>query len=306
MTENSSDRRPPVQFTPRLIFGMGLLIVGMIWLFDNLGLIDADGFWNYWPLILVAVGVSKLTEVGRTGGWLSSFAWIAVGLWWTAYNLEFVDIHVFDLWPVIFIVGGIVIVRRALMPESYNSNRSTSRSRRRSRVRVAVGSLDEETTKEVVDAAKEVAEEIRKGVHEATDEIRRGFNGEKQPRNSVGGVFGGNSTSDDHSATGWAVCCGVKRRVSDQQFRGGDFTAIMGGVEVDLSRADIDDDEAIIEVLAFWGGIDIVVPQNWTVIPQVTPILGGFVDETDPVDPDPTKRLIIRGLAMMGGVHVSN
>ncbi len=299
MTENSSNPRSNLQFTPRLIFGLGLLIVGSLWLLDNLGVIDADGFWDFWPLIFVAVGLSKLTEVQRTGSWLSSFAWIAVGLWWTAYNLEWINIHVFDLWPVIFIIGGIVIVRRALMPNSYSSSN-------RSRVKVHVataGRVSDDTAREVAGAVKEAAGEIRRGVEEATDEIRRGLG--REPRSKVGGVAGGTSDRDE-SNTGWAVCCGIRRRIDDQAFRGGDFTAFMGGVEVDLTHADMVDGEAILEVLAFWGGIDITVPREWRVVPQVTPILGGFVDETEPLDPNSDKRLIVRGLAMMGGVHVRN
>ena len=80
----------------------------------------------------------------------------------------------------------------------------------------------------------------------------------------------------------------------------------MGGCEIDLRRASING-EAVIDLFAFWGGIEIRVPEDWTIIPRVTPLMGGFEDKTRPsTQPLPAKRLVLRGIAIMGGIVIKN
>jgi predicted membrane protein len=102
-----------------------------------------------------------------------------------------------------------------------------------------------------------------------------------------------------------AVLGGVNRGNNSRTFRGGDLTAVMGGCEIDLRQAAIDG-EAVLEVFAMWGGIEIRVPEDWTVVGRVTPILGGFDDKTRPPQAAAAHRLIVRGVAIMGGIEVKN
>ncbi len=101
-----------------------------------------------------------------------------------------------------------------------------------------------------------------------------------------------------------AILGGYERRVATQDFRGGEITAVMGGCELDMRGASIRG-EAVINVFAFWGGVTIKCPPDWTVILHGTPILGGFEEKTV-VPPDGSKRLVIRGYAIMGGVEIRN
>jgi hypothetical protein len=101
-----------------------------------------------------------------------------------------------------------------------------------------------------------------------------------------------------------AVLGGLERRNNSADFKGGELTAVMGGCEIDLSKASIRN-EATIDTFAFWGGIEVKVPADWSVVSKVYPILGGFEDATTPPAND-SKRLIIRGFAIMGGVGVKN
>ncbi|MFN3791841.1 LiaI-LiaF-like domain-containing protein [Massilia sp.] len=101
-----------------------------------------------------------------------------------------------------------------------------------------------------------------------------------------------------------AIVGGFERRVTTQNFRGGEITAVMGGCSLDMRTASIQD-EAVINVFAFWGGVTIKCPPDWTVVLQGTPIMGGFEEKTA-TPPHSQKRLIIRGYAIMGGVEVRN
>ena len=117
-------------------------------------------------------------------------------------------------------------------------------------------------------------------------------------------------TLDRHSSfSGLAVMGGVARRSNSQTFKGADLTAIMGGCEIDLRQASIaPGTEAVIDVFAFWGGIDIKVPEDWTVVTRAVPLMGGVEDKTRVPQPLPAaeKRLVISGIVVMGGVVVKN
>ncbi|MFC5547640.1 LiaI-LiaF-like domain-containing protein [Massilia aerilata] len=124
----------------------------------------------------------------------------------------------------------------------------------------------------------------------------------------VARVHAGPYTKDDAKADNvidiTAILGGFERRVSTPDFRGGEITAIMGGCEIDLREAGLAG-EAVINVFAIWGGITIKVPADWTVVLHGSPIMGGFTEKTAR-PPDNSKRLVVTGYAVMGGVEVRN
>lgn len=102
-----------------------------------------------------------------------------------------------------------------------------------------------------------------------------------------------------------AVLGGVARGNNSSAFRGGDLTAVMGGCEIDLRHASIDG-EAVLDVFALWGGIEMRVPEDWTVVSRITPILGGVDDKTRPPQAASRHRLVLRGFVVMAGVEIKN
>jgi predicted membrane protein len=114
------------------------------------------------------------------------------------------------------------------------------------------------------------------------------------------------ATNEQDTINAVAILSGVKRSSHSASFRGGELTAFMGGCEVDLRHAAVNGD-AVIDVFAMWGGIVILVPENWTIIGHLTPIMGGFEDQTanGPQTASP-HRLTVRGMVLMGGVEIKN
>jgi predicted membrane protein len=117
---------------------------------------------------------------------------------------------------------------------------------------------------------------------------------------------GERAIGDTHSTvSAMAVLSGVNRGNTSKTFRGGDITAVLGGCQIDLRQATIEG-EAVIDVFAMWGGIEIKVPENWSVSGRVTPVLGGYEDKTRPLRDGTNQRLLVRGLVIMGGVEIKN
>jgi predicted membrane protein len=119
------------------------------------------------------------------------------------------------------------------------------------------------------------------------------------------GLRGGRAAvgTDGHSTiSAFAVLGGVHRGNNSRAFRGGDLTAVMGGCEIDLRQAAIDG-EAVIDVFAMWGGIEIKVPPDWAVSNQAIAIMGGVEDKSQATS-DARQRLVVRGFVVMGGVEI--
>jgi hypothetical protein len=123
------------------------------------------------------------------------------------------------------------------------------------------------------------------------------------------GLFGRAEPDLTRDSSDWisafAIMAGFERSNNSQDFRGGDLTAVMGGCEIDLRQASLRA-PASIDIFVMWGGVEIRVPDDWTVDLQGTPLLAGFVDKTRPPAISTEKRLIIRGFALMGGVEIKN
>ncbi|MEM1177329.1 MAG: LiaF domain-containing protein [Acidobacteriota bacterium] len=91
-------------------------------------------------------------------------------------------------------------------------------------------------------------------------------------------------------------------------FRGSEATALIGGLTLDLSEAQLDPDGAMVEVFAFWGGIEIHVPPGMAVDNRVFALMGGAEDSSQvprPVTPG-TPRLEVRGFVWMAGLEIKN
>lgn len=106
----------------------------------------------------------------------------------------------------------------------------------------------------------------------------------------------------DQTVREFAFWSGKERRVSSS-FKHGDLTAVMGGIELDLRSATMTAGHAVVEVFAFWGGVEIRVPPDWIVENQVSAIMGGSEDKSGG-SADARNRLILRGIVVMGGLEI--
>ena len=103
-----------------------------------------------------------------------------------------------------------------------------------------------------------------------------------------------------------AVMGGFDRKITSKEFQGGEITAFMGGGKVDLREAVPAGGQAVLNVFVLMGGFEIIVPETWSVILEVTPFMGGVEDRTrTPANPS-APRLVVRGFMMMSGVEIKN
>lgn len=100
---------------------------------------------------------------------------------------------------------------------------------------------------------------------------------------------------------------GSHQTIYSKNFKGGEIVAAFGGCDVNLTQADFEG-EITIDVTAIFGGAKIIVPAGWDVKSEVTAIFGGLDDKrsVQPATDGKNKLLVIRGIALFGGVDIRN
>ncbi|SEP93496.1 Cell wall-active antibiotics response 4TMS YvqF [Lentzea xinjiangensis] len=107
------------------------------------------------------------------------------------------------------------------------------------------------------------------------------------------------------SAVSVAFWSGVNRKGQWVVPRMHNAVAVMGGIEIDLTHARFAEREVTISCFAFWGGVEIRVPDDINVNVDGFGFMGAFEDRAPSrrhIPGAPTVR--ITGLAIMGGVEV--
>jgi predicted membrane protein len=112
-----TDHPPPPIARVKLVGGIFFAALGILMTLDNLDLLVAYRFLHYWPVVLIAIGLLKLTErADRLMGVIS----LAAGALLLASNIHWIRFPISALWPLALIVAGAAIVIHALgwRPES--------------------------------------------------------------------------------------------------------------------------------------------------------------------------------------------
>jgi hypothetical protein len=98
--------------TGSLVAGIVLIVIGTMFMLDRMGYADLhDVLHNYWPMFLVAFGVSRFLR--RRQAW-SGVSLIVIGLWLQATTLHWWDLTFDSSWPLLLIGFGAVMVARTL------------------------------------------------------------------------------------------------------------------------------------------------------------------------------------------------
>ncbi len=107
------------------------------------------------------------------------------------------------------------------------------------------------------------------------------------------------SESEDASA----IFGAVDQVNTSADYKGGSVTAVFGAVKIDLRKAVIKK-EATLQVFAFCGGVELIVPENVVVKSQANSILGGIDSKQSAVATKDAPVLYITGPLVMGGVEI--
>lgn len=250
------EERKRRHFDVRFLIGLLIIGAGVILLLDRLGVEMNFRVWDFWPVLLIVLGLGKLLQPKPFRGVFWGLILTGVGTLFLLNNLGHIDFWFDDLWAVLLIIVGFEILRGGFFKHK--------------RSRVCCSDSDKE-------------------------------GGESE----VFAFFGSGSYDlDTDYINVSAVLGGGEYNFTNQKLKGGKASAVMGGCELDLRNAEMEEDSMVFEANAVMGGIDLRIPTHWEVVMRGVPVLGAVEDKTKPQNP--TKKLIVKGSAVMGAVELKN
>ncbi len=103
-----------------------------------------------------------------------------------------------------------------------------------------------------------------------------------------------------------SIFSGRERFINSLAFRGGKVVSVFGGSKLDLTRAQLANGEAEMEIVAIFGGSTLIVPNDWNVKIEVFNIFGGYSDKRVRSQVDYNKTLVVKGVAIFGGGEIKS
>ena len=97
----------------RLVGGVLLLFLGAVFVLQNLGYVRAGRLADYWPLLLVWVGLTRM--LARQGTVASGFVIFALGVFFQLDRLDVILVPMRLFWPALLIVIGFGLIADALI-----------------------------------------------------------------------------------------------------------------------------------------------------------------------------------------------
>ncbi|MDO9511054.1 MAG: DUF5668 domain-containing protein [Bacteroidales bacterium] len=121
-------------------------------------------------------------------------------------------------------------------------------------------------------------------------------------------TFSDNEITSDEFFESTAIFGGGEKTITSKNLKGGSISCIFGGTKINLINAELDKGTAIVNLNLLFGGTEIIVPSNWKVTSQLTPIFGGVSDKRyiNPSDQITDRELILKGSVVFGGAEIKS
>jgi hypothetical protein len=95
------------------VFGSAVIALGVLFMLDNLGIADAGEVLRWWPTVLIAYGVARLSGIGCRANLSAGLLFTLGGSWWLLHNLGVLRLGIGAFWPVMLILVGFSMVTAA-------------------------------------------------------------------------------------------------------------------------------------------------------------------------------------------------
>jgi hypothetical protein len=99
------------KFNTGILIGLAIIIAGAIMLLENLDMGFGIHALDYWPVILILIGIGKILDCRRPKCIYWGVIFIGIGILFQLNNLGIINFWFDDLWPILIILAGIAIIQ---------------------------------------------------------------------------------------------------------------------------------------------------------------------------------------------------
>lgn len=270
-----------------IVIGVMLVLTGVAIMLDRSGVLTLRNHFTLWPIILGGIGLARFLQ-SRPGEPKQGLLFLTAAAWLLAAEAGWVTLA--ESWPIVIIVLGVMVAL----------NGGTGRRRWHGPRPPRVPGEPRH----------------RGGPHRPDYPL--------SPLAVIGiwiaivvgvQVSGIRSFSADSTTDRVAVVSVMGRSEHTSRataFQGADVTNVMGGSELDLSRATLAPGAtATVNVLSAMGNVVLRVPPEWTVDTGAISALGKVDDRrASPIEAEasatPAPRLVLRGLIIFGRLNITS
>lgn len=287
---------PPSGKNGRVIGGAILLVIGVLFLLQQMQVTFIADWLISWPMALIAWGIYIGAKHNfQNSGWLIM---VLIGMIWLSDRV-FPDFDAWNFaWPVAIIIFGFwLIVRRQQPWDEEKWKRKWERKNKHWSNKWGNYDYKYDYKYGKWGAAEPVTpvtpvEPVNPDEPSVSTNI--------PPVNGPAASHSGDDVLDTVSVFG-----NVVKTIFSKNFRGGDVVNIFGGTELDLTQADING-RVIIDIVQIFGGTKLIVPSNWQVVSDTAAVFAGIDDKRIKagVIQDPNKILVIKGVSIFAGIDI--
>lgn len=217
-----------------LIWGLLLIVIGVIIGLNSLGIADINLFFDGWWTLFIIVPslIDLIKEPTKTGNYI----WLAVGIVLLLCAQEILNIEIVGklIFPVILVVTGLSLLLKDKLG---------------AKVKQKIKTLNQEGLEEY-----------------------------------------------------YATFSGQEINPQGDEFKGASLNAIFGGIDLNLTEAQIQKD-TLINVTSVFGGVNIKIPSNVNVKVQSTSIFGG-VDNNVKKYTENLPTIYVKAFCLFGGADI--
>jgi len=107
----------------QMMWGLVLILVGLVFLLDRMDVLDASETWHYWPLLLVVAGINQTIGYPSAKEFTNGLWMVFVGLWLFAVFEGFLGLTFRNSWPLFILMWGLQLLLGPVIARRFPSTR---------------------------------------------------------------------------------------------------------------------------------------------------------------------------------------